>query len=49
MIIFKALALSKIVYLLLLTSFSKELIEEMQKMQIALIWNSSTTRIKHQA
>ena len=33
MIIFKTLALSKIVYLTLITSFSKQLIEEIQKIQ----------------
>ena len=33
-------ALSKIVYLTLMTSFSKNLIEEMQKIQKAFIWNN---------
>ena len=32
-IIFKTLALSKIVYLILITSFSKQLIEEIQRIQ----------------
>ena len=32
--------LSKIVYLTLMTSFSKNLIEEMQKIQKAFIWNN---------
>ena len=32
-IIFKTLALSKIVYLILITSFSKQLVEEIQRIQ----------------
>ena len=47
-IIFKTLALSKIVYLTLITSFSKQLIEEIQKIQKAFIWNNLTPKIKHE-
>ena len=36
-VIFKTLTLSKIVYLTLITSFSKQLIERMQKIQKTLI------------
>ena len=36
-VIFKTLTLSKIVYLTLITSFSKQLIERMQKIQKNLI------------
>ena len=45
--IFKTLALSKILYLTLLTSFSKQLNEDMQKIQKAFIWNILTPKIKH--
>ena len=47
-IIFKTLALSKIVYLTLITSFSKQLIEEIQRIQKAFFWNNLTPKIKHE-
>ena len=47
-IIFKTLALSKIVHLTLAASFSKHLIEEMQKIQKGFIWNNLTPKIKHE-
>ena len=47
-IIFKTLALSKIVYLTLVTSFSKQLIEKIQRIQKAFIWNNLTLKIKHE-
>ena len=47
-IIFKTLALSKTVYLTLITSFSKQLIEEIQRIQKAFIWNNLTPKIKHE-
>ena len=47
-IIFKTLALFKIAYLTLITSFSKQLIEETQKIQKAFIWNNLTPKIKHE-
>ena len=47
-IIFKTLALSKILYLTLITSFSKQLIEEIQRIQKAFIWNILTPKIKHE-
>ena len=47
--IFKTLALSKIVYLTLITSFSEQLIEEIQRIQKAFIWNNLTTRIIHKS
>ena len=46
-IIFKTLALPKIVYLTLITSFSKQLIEEIQRIQKAFIWDNLTPKIKH--
>ena len=39
-IIFKTLALSKIVHLTLITLFSKQLIDEMQKILKDFIWNN---------
>ena len=47
-IIFKTLALSKIAYLRLITSFSKQLIQEIQRIQKAFIWNNLTSKIKHE-
>ena len=48
--IFKTLALtlSKIVYLTLINSFSKQLIEEIQRIQKAFIWNNLTSKVKHE-
>ena len=46
--IFKTLVISKIVYLTLITSLSKHLIEETQKMQKAFVWNNLTLKIKHE-
>ena len=47
-IIFKTFALSQIVYLTLIASFSKQLIEEIQKIQNAFIWNNLTRKNKHE-
>ena len=47
-IIFKTLALSKTVYLTLITSFSKQLIEEIQRIQKAFIWNNWTSKMNHE-
>ena len=46
-IIFKTLALSKIVYLTLITSFSKELIEVLQKNTKSLHLEQLDSKIKH--
>ena len=46
-VIFKTLALSKIVYLTLVTSSSKQLIERIQKIHKTLIWNNLTPKIKY--
>ena len=48
MIIFKTLAISKILYLTLITSFLKQLIEEIQKMLKVFIWNNLSPKIKHE-
>ena len=47
-ITFKTLALSKIAYLTLITSFSKQLFQEIQRIQKAFIWNNLTPKIKHE-
>ena len=47
-IIIKTLAVSKIVYLILITSFSKQLIEDIQRIQKAFIWNNLTPKTKHE-
>ena len=47
-IIFKTLELFKIVCLILITSFLKHLIEEIQKIQKAFIWNNLTPKIKYE-
>ena len=47
-IIFKVLELSKIVYLTLISSFSEQLIEKMQRTQKAFIWNNLTPKIKNE-
>ena len=47
-IIFKILALSKTVYMTLITSFSEQLIEEMQRIQKVFIWSNLTSKIKNE-
>ena len=47
-IIFKTLALSRIVYLTVIASISKQLIEEIQKIKNVFIWNKLTPKIKHE-
>ena len=48
-IIFKTLALSKIVHLILITLFSKQLIDEMQKILKDFLWNNQNPKIKHES
>ena len=48
LIIFEKLALSKFVYLTLIASISKQLIEEILKIRKAFIWNNLTSKIKHE-
>ena len=47
-IILKTLAPSKIAYLTLITSISKQSIEKIQKIQKAFIENNLTPKIKHE-
>ena len=46
-IIFKTLAISKIVYLAFLTNIPNSLIEELQKIQKTFIWHSLRPKISH--
>ena len=46
-IIFKSLAISKIVYVAFLTVIPNSLIEEIQKTQKTFIWHSSSPKISH--
>ena len=46
-IIFKTLAISKIVYFAFLTVIPNSLIEELQKIQKTLNWHSSRPKISH--
>ena len=41
-------ALSKIVHLTLITSFSKQLIKGMKRIQKSFMWNNLTLKIKHE-
>ena len=45
--IFKTLAISKIVYLTLITNVPKVIVEELQKIQQKLLWQNSRPKIKH--
>ena len=46
--VLKTLELSKIVYLTLVTSFSKQLTKEIQKIEKAFILNNVTPKVKHE-
>ena len=45
--IFKTLAISKIVYLALITNVPKVIVEELQKIQKKILWQNSHPKIKH--
>ena len=45
--IFKTLAISKIVYLALITNVPKVIVEELQKIQKKNLWQNSRSKIKH--
>ena len=45
--IFKTLAISKIVYLALITNIPKVIVEELQKVQKKFLWQNSRSKIKH--
>ena len=46
-IVFKTLALSKIVHLCLTSVVPKQIIEETENIQKNILWNRSTSKIKH--
>ena len=46
--IFKTLAISKIVYLALITNVPKVIVEELQKIQETFLWQNSRPKIKHE-
>ena len=47
-VIFKTLAISKIVYLALLTNTPNIIIDELKKIEKKFIWNYSTLKIKQE-
>ena len=47
-VIFKTLAISKIVYLALLTNTPNIIIDELKKIEQKFIWNNSTLKIKQE-
>ena len=47
-VIFKTLAISKIVYLTLLTNNPNIIIDELKKIEKKFIWNNSTLKIKQE-
>ena len=47
-VIFKTLAISKIVYLALLTNTANIIIDELKKIEKKFIWNYSTLKIKQE-
>ena len=47
-VIFKTLAISKIVYLTLLTNTPNIIIDELKKIEKKFIWNNSTLKIKQE-
>ena len=47
--IFKTLAISKIVYLALITNVPKVIVEELQKIQKKFLWQNSRPKVKHKS
>ena len=47
-VVFKTLAILKIVFLALLTKIPHQVLKELQKMQKYFLWKSSITKIKHE-
>ena len=45
--IFKTLAISKIVYLALITNVPKVIVKELQKIPKKILWRNSRPKIKH--
>ena len=47
-VVFKTLAISKIVFLVLLTKIPHQVVKELEKMQKSLLWKDSTPKIRHE-
>ena len=48
MVVFKTLAISKIVFLALLTRIPHEVVKELEKIQKSFLWKDSTLKIRHE-
>ena len=48
MVIFKALAISKIVFQSLITSISRHIVNELEQIQKAFLWKNSSPKIKYE-
>ena len=47
-VVFKTLAISKIVFLALLTKIDYQVVKELEKIQKSFLWKYSTPKIKHE-
>ena len=47
-VIFKTIAISKIVFQLFTTTVTKHIINELEKIQKTFLWKNSTPKIKHE-
>ena len=48
-VIFKTIAISKIVFQAFITTVPKHIVNELKKIQKAFFWNNSSPKIKHEA
>ena len=47
-VVFKTLAVSKIVFLAILTKIPYQVVKELEKTQKTFLWKNSTPKIKHE-
>ena len=47
-VVFKTLAVSKIVFLAILTKILYQVVKELEKIQKTFLWKNSTPKIKHE-
>ena len=47
-VIFKTIAISKIVFQAFITTVPKHIVNELKKIQKAFLWNNSSSKIKHE-
>ena len=47
-VVFKTLAVSKIVFLAILTKIPYQVVKELEKIQKTFLWKNSTPKIKHE-